>query len=82
MKKKKRIASAKETKRSSTSPSVQPAVPPPDDPLRRASEFDPDREFTSSEMAKKRLEAIEQTKRMPHSNEEPEGSESDPPSSK
>jgi hypothetical protein len=46
------------------------AVPPPDDPLRRAQEFDPDREQKSREMAEKRLEAIRQTKQMPTASEE------------
>jgi len=39
----------------------------PDDPLRRATEFDPDREYKSREMARKRLEAIRHTKEMPTS---------------
>lgn len=47
-----------------------PAVPPPDDPLRRAQEFDPDREQKSREMAEKRLEAIRKTRQMPTANEE------------
>jgi hypothetical protein len=54
-----------------------PAVPPPDDPLRRADEFDPDREYKSREMAEKRLEAIRRTREMPTSEQESAGSESD-----
>ena len=50
--------------------SQTPAVPPPDDPLRRSQEFDPDREQKSREMAEKRLEAIRKTKQMPTANEE------------
>jgi hypothetical protein len=56
-------------KNSATQPQI-PAVPPPDDPLRRAEEFDPDREFKSREMAEKRLEAIKKTREMPTANEE------------
>lgn len=48
-----------------------PAVPPPDNPLLRFTEFDADREFHSKEMAEKRLEAIRQTQEMPTSEEEP-----------
>lgn len=62
-----------------------PAVPPPDDPMRRATEFDPDREYKSREMAEKRLEAIKKTREMPKSSEEsptnePEQKPSDKPS--
>lgn len=48
-----------------------PAVPPPDDPLRRFQSFDANHEFHSEEMAKKRLEAIRYTQQMPTSEEEP-----------
>lgn len=47
-----------------------PAVPPPDDPLRRAQEFDPDREQKSREMAEKRLAAIRKTRQMPTATDE------------
>lgn len=59
----------------STSQPQTPAVPPPDDPLRRAMEFDPDREYKSREMAEKRLEAIRRTREMPTSEEESSASE-------
>lgn len=75
MAKKKRTALAKETTDDSTSQPQIPAVPPPDDPLRRAMEFDPDREYKSREMAEKRLEAIRLTREMPTSEEESSASE-------
>jgi hypothetical protein len=53
----------------STSQPQIPAVPPPDDPLRRSTEFDPDREYSSREMAEKRLEAIRKTREMPTADE-------------
>lgn len=59
---------------SSSQPQI-PAVPPPDDPLRRSTEFDPDREYTSREMAEKRLEAIRKTREMPTADEDSSGSE-------
>lgn len=52
-----------------TQPQI-PAVPPPDDPLRRSKEFDPDREYSSREMAEKRLEAIRKTREMPIADED------------
>ncbi len=68
----KKITNDSETdsKSNHTAQAQTPAVPPPDDPLRRAQEFDPDREQKSREMAEKRLEAIRKTRRMPTSNEE------------
>jgi hypothetical protein len=75
MAKKKRTALSKETTDDSTSQPQIPAVPPPDDPLRRAMEFDPDREYKSREMAEKRLEAIRITREMPTSEEESSASE-------
>jgi hypothetical protein len=68
MGKKKRIAKRK-TAGHSISRQI-PAVPPPDDPLRRATESDPDGEYQSGEMAEKRLEAIRKTREMPTSDEE------------
>ncbi|MDX6530255.1 MAG: hypothetical protein QOH41_2545 [Blastocatellia bacterium] len=65
-----RNACDEETNKNSASQPQIPAVPPPDDPLRRAEEFDPDREFKSREMAEKRLEAIRKTREMPTANEE------------
>ncbi|HMJ24558.1 MAG TPA: hypothetical protein VK475_01960 [Pyrinomonadaceae bacterium] len=59
------------------SDSQMPAMPPPDDPLRRAQEFDPDREQKSREMAEKRLEAIRKTREMPTANEEAAESKSE-----
>ncbi|HEX8501037.1 MAG TPA: hypothetical protein VF659_10660 [Pyrinomonadaceae bacterium] len=49
----------------------EPALPPPDDPLRRSNEFDAGRGLDSREMALKRLEAIRQTQEMPTEDEEP-----------
>jgi hypothetical protein len=72
---KKKKVSEKKTKDSSTSGALLPAVPPPDDPLHRAQEFDPDREYKSREMAQKRLEAIKKTQQMPKSSEESPPSE-------
>jgi hypothetical protein len=62
----------KKSKEKSTArpPAQTPAVPPPDDPLRRSTEFDPSREYNSREMAEKRLEAIRKTRKMPTSAEE------------
>ena len=55
----------------SSSPQGQmPALPPPDDPLRRSTEFDPDREYKTREMAQKRLAAIRKTRKMPTANDE------------
>ena len=71
---KKKKVSQQETK-DSTSEALLPAVPPPDDPLHRAQEFDPDREYKSREMAQKRLEAIRKTQQMPKSSEESPPSE-------
>ncbi|MDX6574630.1 MAG: hypothetical protein QOE96_583 [Blastocatellia bacterium] len=65
-----RNASDEETNKNSATQPQMPAVPPPDDPLRRAEEFDPDREFKSREMAEKRLDAIRKTREMPTANEE------------
>lgn len=74
---KKKKASHKVTKDSSSLPPQLPAVPPPDDPLRRETEFDPDREYKSREMANKRLEAIRKTQEMPKSSDEPAPDESE-----
>lgn len=60
-----------------TSQGQEPAVPPPDDPMRRAQEFDPNREYKSREMAEKRLEAFRKTQAMPTSDEESPASESE-----
>jgi hypothetical protein len=83
MAKNKRPPSGKKTKESSTAPkSSSDAVPPPDDPLRRATEFEPDREFKSKEMARKRLEAIKHTREMPTAqNELPNPDSPDSPKS-
>jgi hypothetical protein len=61
---------SEETADNSSPQSQMPALPPPDDPLRRSTEFDPDREYKSREMAQKRLEAIRKTRRMPTANDE------------
>jgi hypothetical protein len=61
---------SQETADNSSPQSPMPALPPPDDPLRRSTEFDPDREYKSREMAQKRLEAIRKTRRMPTANDE------------
>lgn len=61
---------SQETVDSSTSQGQMPALPPPDDPLRRSTEFDPDREHKTREMAQKRLAAIRKTRKMPTANEE------------
>jgi hypothetical protein len=74
---KKKKASGESTKDSSSLPPQLPAVPPPDDPLRRGTEFDPDREYKSREMANKRLEAIRKTQQMPKSTEDPATGESE-----
>lgn len=74
---KKKKASDETTKDSSSLPPQLPAVPPPDDPLRRGTEFDPDREYKSREMANKRLEAIRKTQQMPKSTEDSARSESE-----
>ena len=68
----KKRRSEKETADNSTSQPQMPAVPPPDDPLRRSTEFDPDREYKSREMAEKRLEAIRRTREMPTDSSESE----------
>jgi hypothetical protein len=75
---KKPSVSNKETTDDSTLPPQIPAVPPPDDPLRRAQEFEPDREFKSREMAEKRLAAIRRTREMPTSAEESSAPEPKP----
>jgi hypothetical protein len=54
-----------------------PAVPPPDDPLQRSTEFDADREYKSRLMAEKRLEAIRKTREMPTVDENSADSEPD-----
>jgi hypothetical protein len=77
MAKKRSKPSTKATKDNSTSGPQIPAVPPPDDPLRRGTEFDPDREYKSREMANKRLEAIRRTKEMPKSSDESPPNESE-----
>ena len=74
---KKKKGSDEKTKKDSTPGPQLPAVPPPDDPLRRAMEFDPDREYKSREMANKRLEAIRKTQEMPKSSEESPATESE-----
>lgn len=74
---KKKSSQAPETTGDSTSQPQIPAVPPPDDPLRRAAEFDPDREYKSREMAEKRLEAIRKTREMPTADEYPSESDSE-----
>jgi hypothetical protein len=52
-------------------PMLLPAVPPPDDPLLRSTEFDAHHEYHSKEMAEKRLEALRYTREMPTSDEAP-----------
>jgi hypothetical protein len=74
---KKKKGSDEKTKKNSTPGPLLPAVPPPDDPLHRAMEFDPDREYKSKEMAEKRLEAIRKTQQMPKSSEESPPNESE-----
>ena len=74
---KKKKASDETTKDTSSVQPQLPAVPPPDDPMRRGTEFDPDREYKSRQMANKRLEAIRKTQQMPKSNEDPATSESE-----
>jgi hypothetical protein len=64
------------TTEDSSSDLEEPAVPPPDDPMRRAVEFDPDRDFQSRELAEKRLEAIRKTHEMPTSSDESSSKES------
>lgn len=76
MAKKKKVSEQKK-KNDSTPGPLLPAVPPPDDPLHRAMEFEPDREYKSREMAEKRLEAIRKTQQMPKSSEESAPSESE-----
>jgi hypothetical protein len=51
-------------------PTQTPNLPPPDDPLLRSTEFDAERAYDSREMARKRLEAIIQTQKMPSDEEE------------
>jgi hypothetical protein len=70
MPKEKNSASDSNTDADSKSQPQTPALPPPDNPLRRANEFDADREFKSREMAEKRLEAIKKTREMPTSDNE------------
>ena len=48
---------------------MEPAVPPPDDPLRRHHS---DADAADRDAARRRLEAILQTRRMPAENDEPE----------
>jgi len=64
------------TTEGSSSDLETPAVPPPDDPMRRAVEFDPDRDSQSRELAEKRLEAIRKTHEMPTSSDESSSKES------
>lgn len=47
-----------------------PAVPPPDDPLRRHQQ---DADVHDQDAARRRLEAILHTRAMPDGNDEPEG---------
>jgi hypothetical protein len=47
----------------------EPALPPPDDPLARHG---PDADAGDRDAARRRLEAILQTRRMPTENDEPE----------
>ncbi len=61
---------SQDTTDTNSSQSQMPALPPPDDPLRRSTEFDPDREYKSREMAQKRLAAIRKTRKMPTANDE------------
>jgi len=70
MPKKSKDDSTPEADSSNAAQAQTPAVPPPDDPLRRGQEFDPDREQKSRAMAEKRLEAIRKTRQMPTANEE------------
>jgi hypothetical protein len=78
MTKKKRSATQKQQTQKAALPQI-PAVPPPDDPMLRSTEFDSDREYHSKEMAEKRLEAIQD---MPTSDEETQTSpESQTPNS-
>ncbi|HEX8000643.1 MAG TPA: hypothetical protein VF528_19845 [Pyrinomonadaceae bacterium] len=66
-----RKAKAKKTKKKTPPPTpLVPAVPPPDNPLLRFTEFDADREFHSKEIAEKRLEAFRHTQNMPASEED------------
>jgi hypothetical protein len=77
---KKKNDEPQDTADNSTPQPLMPALPPPDDPLRRSTEFDPDREYKSREMAEKRLAAIRKTRKMPTANEESaaqEGHETD-----
>jgi hypothetical protein len=68
---KKKSGTRKSKEKEEAQTPLVPAVPPPDNPLLRFTEFDADREFHSKEMAEKRLEAIRQTQEMPTSDEEP-----------
>ena len=69
---KKKSSDTKKPKAKKGAPRPQiPAVPPPDDPLLRSTEFDADREYHTREMAEKRLKAIRQTREMPTSDESP-----------
>jgi hypothetical protein len=65
---KKKSDSEKEEAEDSSSQQQIPAVPPPDDPMERSTEFDPDRDYKSREMAEKRLAAIRKTREMPTAN--------------
>ena len=58
-----------------------PALPPPDDPLRRAAEADSE-EYDSKLMAEKRLEAIRKTREMPTADEESTSRDSNEKTSK
>jgi hypothetical protein len=59
---------------------LKKAVPPPDNPLLRYQEFEASREFDSAELAKKRLEAIQQTRHMPVSDDSSETPDKQSPS--
>jgi hypothetical protein len=65
----KKSSGARKAKAKTKTPPLVPAVPPPDNPLLRFTEFDADREFRSKEMAEKRLEAFRHTQNMPTSEE-------------
>jgi hypothetical protein len=67
-KEKKPDSKKQETEKAAASP-LEPAVPPPDNPSLRHQQFDPDRDFESREMARKRAEAIKQTRKMKSSDE-------------
>ena len=67
---KKRSGARKSKAKKDAPAKLVPAVPPPDDPLERFTEFDANREYNSEEMAEKRLEAIRHTREMPSSETE------------